>query len=88
MPLTNPTVASAIKSIQRGTLSTTTFPQTVTISAVNTNKTEIDLVGYMNNADASVRIYARLTSSTQITVTAVAGSLVTGELAWQAVEYV
>jgi len=88
MPLTNPSVASVIKSVQRGVLTATSFPQTITIASVTTTKSEIEVSGYMQIENSEFRVYARLTSATQINVTTVGSPFLVSEIAWQVVEYV
>lgn len=86
----------AIKSIQRGTITTTTSgssPTTgsATISAVNTAKTELRFLGSNTNgagnmSDSSYRI--ALTNSTTVTATAAAGNDgITQNVSWELTEY-
>lgn len=69
-------LGSGIKSIQRGVASPTGgTPLAVTITAVNTAKTELRLLG-----SASTNAYIQLTNSTTITVTSGSTQSVSWEL--------
>ena len=83
----------AIKSVQRGQI---TIPQVgipltamATISAVNTAKSDLTLLGWsVNNGSVSAAPRLELTNSTTITVTRVhAGAPDATTAAWQLVEY-
>ena len=70
---------SPIKSIQRGTASATTGGLTVTINAVNTTKTVVQIASGRAVNDNIV-----LTNATTITVK----SSTAGSVDWQVIEYV
>lgn len=77
----------AIKSVQRGTgLATTT---SVTVSAVNTAKSELRLTGYGKDSGGIVQavLYGYLSNSTTITVNGHATYTGGGGFSWELTEY-
>ena len=89
----SPDGGRAIKSVQRGAItllqSGSPLTATATISAVNTAKSDLTLLGWsVNNGDIRAAPRLALTNSTTITATRVsAGAPDETTAAWQLVEY-
>ena len=76
---------TGIKSIQRGTISLSTGSATVTITAVNTAKTELRHLGIASGT-ADLSGFARITLTNSTTITANTNSVVATVVNWELTE--
>ena len=85
--------SSPIKSIQRGVTVMSPASQTVAVSAVDTSKSTLNIIGQTTDAATSVLelgfagVYGKINSSTQIEFTR-STSTNTSTVSWELVEYV
>lgn len=80
----------AIKSIQRGVITTSTYSGTATLSpSVDPSKTIVTLLGTTNSSDTTLTAFARISLTDGSTVTATVGRSggATQAVSWQIVEY-
>jgi hypothetical protein len=78
--------ASPIKSVQRGNVSGNAFNTSVTLNAVDLNKSFVKLVGLKIDANYSFNARCRLTNPT--TLLCEGYGLRTQYISWEVIEYV
>ena len=78
----------SIQSIQRGVINTTGVASaTATISAVNTSKSILSVLGFTASSSSPCFSTIALTNSTTITATTTGANANASSIGWQLVEY-